>query len=246
MKTKTFLAVLALCAMAALSPARAQSWSNVTPVQIDRTAEPVFPPDLLRTHSKDGGKARVMLNVSAEGALEDALVIGYTARGFADEAMWAVTRWKYQPARLRGEAVSSTFELLFTFEQSGAMVSMLDVDRAAEIANSAFRGDEAYRPRQANELDRPLVATKTVNPAYTTDRQKEGLEGEVAVDFFIDEQGAVRMPSVQEQNHNMLGSLAVAALRQWTFEPPTMHGKPVLVKARQIFRFNPGAPVAAN
>jgi TonB family protein len=63
----------------------------------------------------------------------------------------------------------------------------------------------------------------------------------VVVDFYIDETGAVRMPYVTGRPHTLLANLAVDAVRQWKFEPPTRNGTPVLVHARQVFHFNPMA-----
>src|SRR5262245_9962333 len=115
MKTKTLFIALALAVLAPAIPASAQS-RQVEPLRIDRTVEPLFPNTLLRSYPK-GGFARLVLNVSAQGQLEDALVVGYNARGFADEALWVVKRWRYEPARLGGEAIASSWELVITFEQ---------------------------------------------------------------------------------------------------------------------------------
>jgi TonB family protein len=61
----------------------------------------------------------------------------------------------------------------------------------------------------------------------------------VAIDFYIDETGTVRMPAVSIKDDSELTALAVMALRQWKFEPPTRNGRPVLVKATQVFNFGP-------
>jgi TonB family protein len=238
MKTKTLFMAFAFAVLAPATPASAQS-RQIEPLRIERTVEPIFPSALVRTHPK--GIARLVLNVSSQGALEDALVVGYNARGFADEALWVVKRWRYEPARLGGEPIASSWEVVITFEHSGAMVSLFDVDGINQVLNGAYVGDEVYRPRLLHELDRPPVATKTAQPAYTEEMQRRGLKGAVTVNFYIDEEGNVRMPSLQEQDHNILGVNAVAALRQWKFEPPTVGGKPALVKARQVFHFNPPA-----
>lgn len=242
MKTRPFLAVLAcaLVALAASTPAAAQIQS-ITPPRIERTVEPVFPAGLLQAHSK-GGHARLVLEIAASGALEDALVIGYSAKGFAEEALWAARRWRYQPALLRNEPIASQWELLVSFEPTGAMVSMIALDSTNELIRTGYGPDDVYRPRRFDELDRPLTPTHVVQPAYTKNVQDRGLKGEVTVEFYVDEQGNVRMPALQESDHNVLGTLAGAAVREWKFEPPTVRGRPVLVKARQTFRFTPEAP----
>jgi outer membrane biosynthesis protein TonB len=62
----------------------------------------------------------------------------------------------------------------------------------------------------------------------------------VSVDFFIDETGSVRMPAVSANDDVHLTALAIDALRQWKFEPPTHNGRPVLAKAVQVFNFGTG------
>jgi len=56
--------------------------------------------------------------------------------------------------------------------------------------------------------------------------------------FYIDEKGAVRMPAVDASANPYLSDIAVAAVREWRFEPPTSRGKPVLIAASQEFNFN--------
>jgi TonB family protein len=66
---------------------------------------------------------------------------------------------------------------------------------------------------------------------------RKGVHGRVSVDFYIDETGVVRMPAVSPRDNIELTALSLEALRQWRFEPPTRNGKPVLVKASQVFSF---------
>jgi TonB family protein len=68
---------------------------------------------------------------------------------------------------------------------------------------------------------------------------KKGVRGKVTVDFYITEEGVVRLPSVSPYDDSQLTALAIEALRQWKFEPPTRNGKPILVKASQVFNFGP-------
>jgi len=68
--------------------------------------------------------------------------------------------------------------------------------------------------------------------------------GKVSVEFYIDETGRVRMPSVDLETNEAyedLSATAIAAVGQWQFEPPTVKGRPVLVVAHQDFTFQPAA-----
>jgi TonB family protein len=66
----------------------------------------------------------------------------------------------------------------------------------------------------------------------------EGAPRSVTVEFYIDEQGRVRMPAVdREAADDTLAAAAVAAVEKWRFEPPVRKGRPVLVFAEQPFNF---------
>jgi outer membrane biosynthesis protein TonB len=65
----------------------------------------------------------------------------------------------------------------------------------------------------------------------------KGVKGQVTVEYYIDETGAVRMPAVSADDNPILGALTVIAIGQWKFTPPTSRGKGVLVKASQVFDF---------
>ena len=62
-------------------------------------------------------------------------------------------------------------------------------------------------------------------------------EGQVVLDFYIDEQGRPRMPVVTHSDDDALNLAAVEALSHWRFVPPTRNGVPVMVRAKQSFRF---------
>ena len=97
-----------------------------------------------------------------------------------------------------------------------------------------------YQACPAAEIDRPPVAIHTVAPRYAEDAEKQGVRGRIKVFFFIDKQGAVRMPAVQADAQPYLSTIAIKALRVWKFEPPTRRGLPVLVAAAQAFNFAEG------
>jgi hypothetical protein len=48
------------------------------------------------------------------------------------------------------------------------------------------------------------------------------------------------MPAGSQKDDSQLIALAITALRQWRFEPPTRNGRPVLVAAIQVFNFGVG------
>jgi TonB family protein len=213
-------------------------WQSLNILQ---TVEPIFP-YRLQEAGVPNGEARVAINTDATGKLLELLVVGYTRPEFADEAVTAIKQWKFEPARLRGEPVGTTVELLFFYEAKGVVVSTLNpIDRIDMFMSQIIGEHDTYRPCSLRELDRIPTPVVTVKPQYPGDLADKGVKGKVTVGFYIDETGVVRLPAVSVKDDVELTALAVAALRQWKFEPPTRNGRPVLVKASQVFYFGPGS-----
>jgi TonB family protein len=206
-------------------------------MKIIQTVEAIFP-YLLTQQAITTGEAHLAINTDATGKLTEWLVVGYSRREFANAAMEALKEWKFEPARLHGTPVGTTIEIFFYFEAKGVVVSttMLDsLEGLLSFADSRY----SYRPCTLRELDRIPTPLVSVKPFYSEELVKKGVRGKVTVDFYITEEGVVRLPSVSPYDDSQLTALAIEALRQWKFEPPTRNGKPILVKASQVFNFGP-------
>ncbi len=185
------------------------------------------------------GEARVVISVDAQGKLNDALVVGYTDPVFAQAAVGALKRWSYEPARVRGVARASRAHVLFVFKNDmGVMVQSLPGMIDANIMRN-HNDRYAYTAYQLRELDHIPVPSHVVPP----DPSKAGLRGgkrTVTVEFYIDEEGRVRLPAVsRDEPDDAFAAAAVSAVEQWRFEPPVRKGRPVLVLAKQDFSFVP-------
>ena len=205
--------------------------------RIIQTVEPIFPQHLIPVYRR-GGQVRILISVSSEGRLNEWLVVSYTDREFADAAVVALKRWEFEPARIKGEAVSVCAEISFHFEVKGVVVSVTSSDLFQANFNE-LTGGEAYAPCMLRDIDRIPVPQNAVPPVYPESLAARGVKGDVTVEFYIDEQGAVRMPYVTGRPQVALAELAVDAVRQWKFEPPTRRGRPALVLVRQLFHFSP-------
>jgi TonB family protein len=215
-------------------PAPTPDWQSL---KIYQTVEPIFPFQLQQL-SVTSGEAHVVINVDPNGQLSEWLVVGYTMPEFADVAVRAIKQWKFEPARLRGEPVGATVELVFHFESQGTLVVSQNLGenlqaRMIELMAGAY----VYKPCSLKELDKIPTPIVTVSPAYPRELAAKGVKGNVEIGFYIDETGAVRMPAGSLKEDSQLIALAIAALRQWRFEPPTRGGTPVLVAAIQVFNF---------
>jgi TonB family protein len=157
----------------------------------------------------------------------------------------ALKQWKFEPARINGDPVAASSEVAVVFEVQGmTVVSLNATDELMARFYQVNNADAFYRPCALKELDRIPTPLAAPAPAYPQEFARTGRVGRVTISFYIDESGAVRLPTVEVDDNPDLASLAVGALRQWKFEPPTRRGRPVLVKATQIFNFQSPAPAA--
>jgi TonB family protein len=204
-------------------------------LRIHQTTSIVFPYTLLN-RGIVSGDARVALSVAPDGSLTDLLIVGYSHREFADATLQAVQKWRYEPMLLNGSPVATRVILDVNFEAQGVVLS-INPGTDLEAYVLAFRRGPHYGPCALRELDGIPTPLETIAPAYPQDMALHGVKGSAVVDFYIDESGAVRMAAVTQADFWELGALAVAAVEQWKFAPPTRHGKPVLVRAQQRFVF---------
>jgi TonB family protein len=236
-------AVLGLAAVGAATAA--QPNGDWTPLKIIQTESPMYPVTLINAAVKHG-EARVALSINGEGQLEELLVIAYTHPDFARSAVTAIRTWKFEPARFRGEPVGVTTEITVNYELEGlTVVSMTPQDTVAMRFQMITDLENHFRPRALRELDRIPTPIAAPAPIYPAELAQQGRKGAVTIEFYIDEKGAVRLPSVSSGEDPLLAPLAIEALRRWKFEPPTCSGRPVLVKARQVFHFGLETKTAA-
>jgi TonB family protein len=197
---------------------------------------PLYPRDLLEA-GVNTGSVRIVIDVDRDGFLSEWLVVGYSHREFANAVETAIRRWEFEPMRVNGDPVASQVEVLFEFDCDGAVVSLVGsaVSPSNLIPSMNNTGGEWIKSMQ--DLDRIPMPLVTVPPIYSFDLRDKGVTGEAVVEFYIDKNGTVRMPAVLDSDFIELGALALHAVEQWSFEPATVKGRPVLVKARQVFHF---------
>jgi TonB family protein len=212
------------------------------PMKLIQTESPVFPHQALVLGLRNG-EVRMAIQVDADGALTDYVVTAYSHPAFADAAVAAIKKWKYVPARIHGLTRSATADLNFKFEAEGVVVVDLTVLTISELIHYRMVPNAmAYSACTLGQLDRTPTPIKIVRPDYPEALARTSHGGHVVVEFYIDEQGRVRLPSVDRQTIEANGELAAAAVtavEQWQFEPPTMNGKPVLTLAQQDIAFKP-------
>jgi TonB family protein len=237
MNTRVFLHIVvtafALNGIAAI--ARSNADETDAGIAIHQTSVLVYPPMMLY-NAIYYGEARVAISVNQDGKLTDYLVTGYTNQSFAEASVAALKRWSYEAARAKGKARASRADVLFIFRDRGVIVQNLPgaLEQYRTFGNTQDR--YTFEPCKLRELDRIPDPIHVVAPIAA----KSSLVHSVTVEFYIDEEGQVRMPAVaRESVDDEYAAAAVAAVEQWRFEPPLRKGRPVLVYAQQEFDFRP-------
>ncbi len=230
MKTVLRLTLLLLLAPVSCLVAAFQS------IAIEITEEPQLPANL-RMNGMGLGRVDVAIDVAPDGRLVDWLVLSASHRELIKPCLYALQRWRYSPARYDGQPVLAQLRLIIELSQTGIVVSRSALDTVGDMMERLGGRPFDYQNCPASEIDRPPVPVTTVAPRYAMEAEKEGVRGRVKVYFYIDEKGMVRMPAVPADSHPYLSSVAIEAMKGWKFEPPTRHGRPVLVAAAQEFSF---------
>lgn len=226
--------ILVLGAAGLLATAPAQP--AMEPVGVEVTVEPQIPARLRMEGLRDG-KVTFAVDVDAEGKLEDWLVLEASHHDLVAPCVEAIRRWRFTPARYDGARVPARTKFTLNISQTGAVVSRNTAEMMGEFMESLTGRPLDYRICRPDELDRPLEVITRVSPPYGRDAERQGVSGRVTVYFFVDEQGNVRLPAVPAETHPYLSGIAVRAMRDWKFTPPTRDGRPVAVEVKQAFVF---------
>jgi TonB family protein len=217
----------------------AQSPADTSAAQQDRprltitdAVNPIMP-ERLRAVGILGGSVRMLISVDHTGKLSDILVIAYTNPDLADSCVRAVKEWKFEPPTFHGQPVSIQRELRFDFDSRGSFVTM-DINAYVSSMIERVQGGPrfVFFPHTLKELDRIPTPLHTEHPVAP-----KGQTGTASVNFFIDTEGHVRMATIEHADSPELADAAAATVDQWSFEPPTYQGHPVLIRVSQTFRF---------
>lgn len=89
-----------------------------------------------------------------------------------------------------------------------------------------------------DEIDRDPVAIVKNPPIYPIRAKMRRIEGDVVLQFVVDEQGAVRELSVAESTPpGVFDSAALRTVARWRFKPGIKDERPVAVRVQQKLKF---------
>jgi len=168
-----------------------------------RNVDPIYPPEAKAKGIQGTVWLKGMIGVDGR-AHELKVVSGPRALVGAAEA--AVRQWTFAPATFDGKprAVPWQFHLKFR------------LDETTEAPRNIALSREAMTHRLVRQ----------VAPEYPAEAQRKGIHGDVVLRALVGKDGRVR--SVERISGNpILAKAAIAAVRQWVYEPTLIHGEPV-------------------
>lgn len=206
------------------------------------TAEPTFPATL-SMQGVEKGSATLLLVIGKTGQLTDYLLIEASHPYFGKAVTNVLPSWDFSPLVINGQAVNAVRRLKVEFESSGSIISLtpsLALEALMPGVGRQNQEGQAYSVASLRELDQLPTPTKVVEPyLYRSEGEKNhGLR--VVFHFFIDQEGRVRIPIADESALAEVDELVLEAVHkalvQWEFTPPTIDGRPVVVRAAQPFQ----------
>ena len=131
------------------------------------------------------------------------------------------------------EATSGEYSIRLDPEEN-ALTAHVRMDRQGQkpdwmivywnLGSMQRQSDEPLRV--GGEVKAPIV-TNRVDPRYNDAARADRISGLVILETEIDKDGEVRKVVVLKRLPHALDDSAIAAVRQWRFEPATLNGKPV-------------------
>ncbi|GAB5558897.1 MAG: hypothetical protein SynsKO_05440 [Synoicihabitans sp.] len=242
--TKPNFSKLLICGMlaGALGVSAATRADRDLPVKV--TMEPMYPLSLA-TAGITQGSATFKIVVDNQGTLRDHLLVETTHPLFGKAVDEVIEEWDYAPSEIDGERINALHQIKIEFENNNTFVVGLDSTSAVVTERISRIGGpkhpHAYKIAGLTELDAAPKAVQSVSPAlpYPEMVPAEGLR--VVFKFYIDEEGRVRMPWIDEDEFAHIDESILDAtydaLMQWEFTPPTIDGKAVVAQVAQPFYF---------
>jgi TonB family protein len=168
--------------------------------------------------------------VETDGTLSNVVVTKSldAAYGLDQSALDAARQWRFKPGEKDGQPVRTAVQIVLTFKINPRPDSP-ELDPAFSLG--------AHRLEESG-LVAPKV-TKVVNPKYPAEALRQKIQGDVPVQVVVGSDGKpvrARVLPSPDNGHAFDGE-ALAAVKQYKFEPGTLNGQPVQVLLMLMIQF---------
>ena len=144
------------------------------------------------------------------------------------------------PPQLEEEALPLDLSQLELALGGGLSGSWLGGDFAMNIGGGTTSSEEVEALFAAADLDQPPRPVHQPAPVLSAEERRR-VPGTVYIIFIVDQNGRVENPIVQRSSDPVLDRPALAAVRQWRFEPGRRNGDPVRFRMRVPMTFPKGS-----
>ena len=235
--------LLALCVglLALAKPLAAEEPNNDKSLQKLRLEKFVMPefPSYVQLTGNNRGVVTVAIGRNTEGHVTDVLVLDSTHPRLTQSVIEAVSQWKFVfPANPPpvGHEIVPIIRFLFTAKGisivsalTGSLASKdRDVNENAPVILPSFA--------ELDSVPKPITHPM---PRFTGSLADRAAGTTVSVKFFVDQTGKVRVPIIVDCDVPELGRAALAAVEQWTFDPPRTGGHETIALEIETFSFGP-------
>ncbi len=206
-------------------------------LEIINQVKPQFPESVL-SMGINNGFADVVFIVDERGHSRDFVVAAASHKEFGKSAMEAIKKWRFNPLLVEGKPQTSRVKVEVKFEYDG--VSIAKFPNLIDEAIMRSGRDSLLFDSISNlgQLDREPKLINRATPVYPESMKKAERSGFVIVDFFIDPSGNVKAPGIKMATNDEFAIAALAAVKEWKFEPPMKRGKPIYARVKQQFNFS--------
>jgi TonB family protein len=209
------------------APLRLPSPANGLKIPVSlHQVQPEYTAEALKAHVE--GEVELEGVVLSDGTVGNVRVTRSLdkASGLDAEAIRYARQWTFQPARdehAGGRAVAMPVGLVVEFKING--------QTAGPAGPRPF--EDAFAQGAYSPDDPGIVGPKLVNHTtarYTVDALRAKIQGDVVVEAIVMPDGTVgKVRVVESIDPNGLDDEAIKAVKQWSFLPATLHGRPVSV-----------------
>jgi TonB family protein len=188
-----------------------------TPPRVVKQEAPIYPHAMRSSRIK--GEVLLAFVVDTKGNVVNPVVVRSNNTAFNEAAIEAVLKWKFEPAVVEGQPVSTRMSAPIIFDFSdGSAREAVTVDppgrKAQERLTEALRYDVAPKPRGV------------VQPVYPYPLLRDNRKGKATVLFIIGQTGDVEGLKVIEATEPEFGLALTAAVETFKFEPALKDGHP--------------------
>ena len=202
---------------------------------LTRYEPPAFPEALRLTPITDG-YAAMMFTIDDDGHVADSVAIEASHPAFAATMREVFAKWRFEraesPTTPRRELIN------FDFRRTGTVASLSQRD----ASKSAFPRTPADRERPIRTVDwvnlvSPPRRLQGAMPIYPPELRARATRGFAHISFILDMEGVVRVPVILGASAPEFGSAALAAVKGWRFDQPSVADERVNVRVERSFNF---------